>query len=177
MGKTRGFTLIELMVTIAVMAIVASFAIPNFRAVKAKQKIDYSTKELEKTLLQARYDAVLHRQKITLNLGETGNASSQILYWNIPDGQQIEYLEFKCESNHWNAEAVAGVDKLIFSTDGTAQLSRGYTDDEGNAQRTDVALSAIEIAISNGDITNYVEITSLGKITTKKESRQGQECS
>jgi hypothetical protein len=30
---------------------------------------------------------------------------------------------------------IDGVKQLIFATDGTAELFRGYTDDDGNAQR------------------------------------------
>ncbi|WP_333661265.1 pilus assembly FimT family protein [Acinetobacter sp.] len=177
MGKNRGFTLIELIVTMIVLAIVASIATPRIQSVREKQKTDYTTKDLEKTLLQARYDAVLHRQRITVNLGQIGQSTTQTLYWSVIEGQTLGYIKFTCASSKWEGTPVAGVDKLVFSVDGTAQLSRGFKDDDGNDKREDVTLSAIEVVISNGNITNYVEITPLGKITAKKQSRQGQECS
>lgn len=177
MGKSQGFTLIELMVTMVVLAIVASIAMPNFQKVRAKQKIEYSTKDLEKTLIQARYDAVLHRHRVTVNLGEAGNSTPQTLYWSVPGDQQISYLQFSCESNAWDGEAIEGIDRLVFLTDGSAQLSRNFTDDDGQNQREDLTLSAIQIVVSNGVTTNYVEITPLGKVTAKSGSKQGQECS
>lgn len=176
MRKSQGFTLIELLVTIAVMAIVASIAAPSFKAVRAQQKIDYSTKDLEKVLLQARYDAILHRQRMTVNLGQIGTSSTNTLYWSVPDEQTLSFKKFVCTSNKWQGTLIDGVKQLIFATDGTAELFRGYTDDDGNAQRQKQELSSIEVIISNGNTSKYVEISPLGKITTKDQSRQDQEC-
>ena len=176
MQKNKGFTLIELMVTIAVLAIVASIAAPSFKAVRAQQKIDYSTKDLEKVLLQARYDAILHRQRMMVNLGQIGTSSTNTLYWSVPDEQTLSFKKFVCTSNKWQGTLIDGVKQLIFATDGTAELFRGYTDDDGNAQRQKQELSSIEVIISNGNTSKYVEISPLGKITTKDQSRQDQEC-
>ena len=81
-----------------------------------------------------------------------------------------------CTSNKWQGTLIDGVKQLIFATDGTAELFRGYTDDDGNAQRQKQELSSIEVIISNGNTSKYVEISPLGKITTKDQSRQDQEC-
>ena len=176
MQKEKGFTLIELLVTIAVMAIVASIAAPSFKAVRAQQKIDYSTKDLEKVLLQARYDAILHRQRMMVNLGQIGTSSTNTLYWSVPDEQTLSFKKFVCTSNKWQGTLIDGVKQLILATDGTAELFRGYTDGDGNAQRQKQELSSIEVIISNGNTSKYVEISPLGKITTKDQSRQDQEC-
>ena len=176
MQKEKGFTLIELLVTIAVMAIVASIAAPSFKAVRAQQKIDYSTKDLEKVLLQARYDAILHRQRMMVNLGQIGTSSTNTLYWSVPDEQTLSFKKFVCTSNKWQGTLIDGVKQLILATDGTAELFRGYTDGDGNAQRQKQELSSIEVIISNGNTSKYVEISPLGKIPTKDQSRQDQAC-
>ena len=46
MKKNKGFTLIELMVTIAVLAIVAMMAAPSFGDLIAKRKLDAETRGL-----------------------------------------------------------------------------------------------------------------------------------
>ena len=46
MQKNRGFTLIELMVTIAVLAIVASIAAPSFSENITRQNLDNSAREI-----------------------------------------------------------------------------------------------------------------------------------
>ncbi len=176
MGKNRGFTLIELMVTIAIMAIIAMIAVPSFKTVRSQQKIDYSTKDLEKTLLQARYDAILHRQRMMVNLGQVGTSTTNTLYWSVPDEQILSFKKFTCSSNKWQGAVIDGVKQLMFATDGTAELFRGYTDDEGNIQRQKQELSSIEVSISNENLYGYLEISPLGKITAKSQSKQDQEC-
>ena len=56
-NKHKGFTLIELMVTIAVMAIIAMMAAPSFGDMLQRQNLNKSTKELVATLNQARAKA------------------------------------------------------------------------------------------------------------------------
>ena len=46
MGNNRGFTLIELMVTIAVFAIIAMMAAPSFRTMQINQKLKLSVMEM-----------------------------------------------------------------------------------------------------------------------------------
>lgn len=68
MQKKNGFTLIELMVTIAVLAIVATMAAPSFGDMLQRQNLNKSTKELIATLNQARAKAAIERREITVEL-------------------------------------------------------------------------------------------------------------
>lgn len=61
MGKSRGFTLIELMVTIAVLAIVAMMAAPSFRTMQINQKLKLSVMEMKTGIQQGRSRAILTR--------------------------------------------------------------------------------------------------------------------
>jgi prepilin-type N-terminal cleavage/methylation domain len=63
MQKNNGFTLIELMVTIAVMAIIAMLAAPSFGDMIVRQNLKKSTNELIGVLNQTRAKAVLERRK------------------------------------------------------------------------------------------------------------------
>jgi len=177
MENSRGFTLIELLVTIAVLAIITVMAVPSFRNIRDKQKVDYWTKDFEKTLVQTRYDAILHRKKMTINLGLGGVSNPTSLYWQPPADLVISFREFKCQSGKWTGSIVSGVDKLEFTTQGNAKLSKATLDNVGNSQREDVALSAIEVALSNSYATNFIEISPFGKVIVKKESKEGQGCS
>ena len=71
MGKNRGFTLIELMVTIAVIAIIAMMAAPSFGNLLLKQNLNRSTQDLVATLSAARSTAVLERREVTVDLSKT----------------------------------------------------------------------------------------------------------
>ncbi|MCH7335848.1 prepilin-type N-terminal cleavage/methylation domain-containing protein [Acinetobacter sp. NIPH 2699] len=74
MGKGRGFTLIELMVTIAVLAIVAMMAVPAFNSMMLTQNLNKSTQNLISTFNEARAKAVLERSaiKVVLKSDSTG---------------------------------------------------------------------------------------------------------
>ncbi|ENW97689.1 pilus assembly FimT family protein [Acinetobacter sp. NIPH 298] len=98
MGKGRGFTLIELMVTIAVLAIVAMMAVPSFGDMVARKQLDTTARDLALIFGEARGQAISLRKDITIKLtcptetdpdsGETSVIcpvnTSTILYWVSP---------------------------------------------------------------------------------------------
>ncbi|ENV10334.1 hypothetical protein F966_01513 [Acinetobacter higginsii] len=59
---TSGFTLVELIVTIAVLAIIAVTAAPSFATMYSRQKLESSARELAMKIAEARSQAVLLRQ-------------------------------------------------------------------------------------------------------------------
>lgn len=78
----QGFTLTELLVTIAVMAIIATMAAPSFSNLIASQRLNSTTRELVSTLTQARSQAVLLRREITVTLNSASTNTSTNFYWN-----------------------------------------------------------------------------------------------
>lgn len=74
MQKNKGFTLIELMVTIAVLAIIAMMAIPSFGSLIATYKLKEISKDYAQTLAQARSEAILTRSPtvVCTNIGNDG---------------------------------------------------------------------------------------------------------
>ena len=63
---SSGFTLIELMVTIAVLAIIVSIAAPNISTQLANQRVKSTAATLANALKEAKVESFLRRQKITL---------------------------------------------------------------------------------------------------------------
>ncbi|WP_411688614.1 GspH/FimT family pseudopilin [Acinetobacter indicus] len=74
MRKSQGFTLIELMVTIAVLAVIATLAVPSFSNVLAHQSLKKTTLELKSSLQEARSQALLTRAStiVCLNKNASG---------------------------------------------------------------------------------------------------------
>lgn len=84
--KEQGFTLIELMVTIAVLAIIAMMAAPSMKSVIESQKLKKSTDSLVQEIKVARSKAILDKREITLKLVSTSSNTDYVLNWS-PDGE------------------------------------------------------------------------------------------
>jgi prepilin-type N-terminal cleavage/methylation domain-containing protein len=87
-NKHKGFTLIELMVTIAVMVIIAMMAAPSFGDMLQRQNLNKSTRELVATLNQARAKAALERREITVTLNSVVANTENTLNW-APQGKVV----------------------------------------------------------------------------------------
>lgn len=81
MSGSRGFTLIELMVTIAVIAILASIAAPSIGNLIAKQQLNKTTRDLAETFTLARSQAALLRQEVTVTLNSDTVNTDTNFYW------------------------------------------------------------------------------------------------
>lgn len=88
--KENGFTLIELMVTIAVMAIIAMMAAPNLMPLVYKKQLDTSARELAQTMAKVRGTAIALRKEVSLEFKDTTNTDHQF-YW-LPGNDQIHVL-------------------------------------------------------------------------------------
>ncbi len=82
MQKSKGFTLVELIVTIAVMVIIAMMAAPSFSNLLAKQKLNSTTADLMDTLMLARNQAILLRTATTVNLNAEGTNTALNFFWS-----------------------------------------------------------------------------------------------
>ncbi len=70
-ATNAGFTLIELMVTIAVLAIIVSIAAPNISTQLANQRVKATTATLVNALKEAKAESVIRRQNINVVYSST----------------------------------------------------------------------------------------------------------
>lgn len=73
-----GFTLIELMVTIAVLAIIVSIAAPNISTQLANQRVKSTAATLENALKEAKAESVIRRQPLALSYNNNGTNAGTI---------------------------------------------------------------------------------------------------
>lgn len=76
--NSSGFTLIELMVTIAVLAIIVSIATPNISSQLANQRVKSTTATLLNALKEAKAESVIRRQEIKLSYDNDGTNAGTI---------------------------------------------------------------------------------------------------
>jgi len=68
----KGFTVIELMITIAVIAIVTSLALPSYRAIIEKRQVTSGAEQVMAFLSSAQVEAVKRNQFVAVNYQENG---------------------------------------------------------------------------------------------------------
>ncbi|MFM2331737.1 MAG: hypothetical protein RIQ74_560 [Pseudomonadota bacterium] len=68
MGKSQGFTLIELMVTIAILAIIATLAAPSFTKIIRKNQLAHDTRDFVDLLSETRSEAIFKQNNFVMAL-------------------------------------------------------------------------------------------------------------
>ncbi len=78
MGRTRqaGFTLIELMVALAVMAIVLSFAIPSFESIVNSNRLSSAANEMVASIQMAKMESLRRNRRAVVCLSAAPNATT-----------------------------------------------------------------------------------------------------
>ncbi|PVZ70448.1 GspH/FimT family pseudopilin [Pelagibaculum spongiae] len=82
MKQMRGFTLTEIMMTIAVLGILAVWAVPSFRNIILNNSLISYSNELSGSLMFARSEAVTRRKDVTLCASANGSTCNAANQWN-----------------------------------------------------------------------------------------------
>lgn len=72
-----GFTLIEMLITVAIMGIVSMVAVPSFQKQIAQRKQEDSAKTLEMALKQARSDTLIYRVPVIVGIKDNKVITAQ----------------------------------------------------------------------------------------------------
>lgn len=83
--NSRGFTLLELMAAIAVLAILVAIAAPNFQRLIADQQIRTAAETLQRTLLLARSEAIKRNGDVSIEATDEGWHSG----WSVRAGGSV----------------------------------------------------------------------------------------
>ena len=111
----KGFTLMELMIVLALMAIMAAIAIPNYRSYMTQNRLNGAARMVMTDLMQARslaatenvrFKVTISGNTYTMSRIESDNSETQRLSRNIQD----EYFDVTMTSNQ----------NFVFQTNGTA---------------------------------------------------------
>jgi type IV fimbrial biogenesis protein FimT len=152
-----GFTLLELMVTLAVLAILTAIAVPAFQTLFERNRLTSATNDLLGTLLMARSNAVTRR--VATRVCPSTNASTcatGAVNWAggwivLEDPSQVIRVAPRL---HASLAVTTGVQALVF-------------DPAGNARDL---VDATTIQLSNNSGQRCIRIRPNGQVTTERNA-------
>jgi type IV fimbrial biogenesis protein FimT len=119
----RGFTLIELMVTLAVLAILAAVAVPNMQSFLDRSKLDLIVQDLTSSIALARTEAVKRGQRVMI-LGKDTGPGALAKGWRV-------FVEDVDSPEKYVSQATMIADQLPYGTEFSAQGSISFGSYEG----------------------------------------------
>lgn len=122
-NQNSGFTLIELMVTVVVLAIVVTVAIPSFRNIIVSNSVSFDRDELFNLLQFARSEAIKSGTSATVCKSSNGTSCDSGLSWN---GGWLVFADTDRDGTLDSGEKIL---KSVAPLDGQVSVSHSGGDD------------------------------------------------
>ena len=154
--STRGFTLVELMITLALLAIVATIAVPNFVQFIRNNQVQAKADELKTSLQYARGQAVTARKTYEVDTTTTA--------WELkPQGGAVER---KLEFNAAQAKPLTNPSSLTLTftpngmTTSSAKITVCRDTDFANGYLLEVQASGVVKMYARGHKDDSAKLTT-----------------
>lgn len=130
-ARADGFTLVELMITLAVAAVVLTLAIPSFTSMINSNRLAALSNDIAGSMQLGRMEAVRRGVRVVacpstdgVNCGVANPMTGWILFTDADDngvpaaGDVLRYLTVKPPLQFWASPSVATAGRVIFRPDG-----------------------------------------------------------
>lgn len=146
--KSAGFTLIELMITIAIAGILATLAAPSFRDYVRTQRIKSASFELVAALTLTRSEALKRNSNVVMTKASGGWQNGWAITWTDPATSDVTTIRSQAAYSGLNISDSAGASSVTFRTDGRlASAATNFTVDV-NPSSTNITPRCVSISLS-----------------------------
>ena len=177
--KNTGFTLIELIVTVSIAAIVTSIAVPSFSAMIKSNRVTAATNEVVSALILARSEALKRKNSVSICVSDnqtacTGGSSGNFFSdgWIVfldcnPDGS-FDAAGVDCDGDGATDDA----DQIIKVHDKISGITIAKADDKSwegyNYAGRSRGTGTFNIAPESGSTQKQVIVSLSGRVRTVK---------
>ncbi len=185
--SARGFTLVELLVTVSVLSVLLAIAVPSFQGTIASNQLTSRTNELVSALNLARSEAIRRGARVTLCKSSSGTACTTSGNWeqgwiafvdttrtgtsaSVDSGETVLLVQ-QAGSGTTQIKGSTNVAHYVsFGADGRPRtLAGAFISGKLLACNTSTALS-------NGKRAREVELSTVGRLSTSTPSSVTSSC-
>ncbi|MBN6113716.1 GspH/FimT family pseudopilin [Xanthomonas bonasiae] len=169
----RGFTLVELMVTVAVLAIIMALAFPSFTMLIRSNRLTSTANELVAALQASRSEAVRLNGGVSLCRSDDGSTCASGGDWThlltvTRDGTVLRTTTLRTGLSVSSPALDASGDKITFGADGIAR------DSNGASLNTDEMIVVCMPVTSPSDNVRAVSMSGGSRVSILRSSNGGQ---
>jgi type IV fimbrial biogenesis protein FimT len=143
--KNQGFTLIELMLAIMLLAIVLAIGVPSFRTQLRNSEVTAATNALVHSLTLARSEAVKSNRAVSFNAKSGGWTDG----WTVVRADGLVVRDFNDPPSGGTITGKDGVDPIVFGPMGTVTTGECF-----------------DIAVTDSNKVRSVLVSASGRATT-----------
>ena len=173
-GRRGGFTIVELMITLAVVAVVAALAAPNMRSFILNNRLTSTNNELLRSIQTARAEATKRQQNVVLCTSADPTAAPTATAPSCSKTGIKGWIVFQDSNGDWDRSGATEEliethtfesDAMYLVADGSKRVSfaaTGFANPSGTTPATQTRTSRIVMCDDRGNTTVSGQSTARG---------------